>query len=128
MLESQTLLLLIPKHLYISSPPFLAISPKLTSLLQKATQPDFDASVCINKFGSFCLSDLQLFNLKFSTQQRSSCFDRLLNTISVWYEKAWFSDYIYCCCKYRSNRRACRTAWTVEDIRHVNFVNSKTVN
>ena len=41
----------------------------------KGPQPDFDASVCITKFGSFCLSDLPLFNLKFLTHQRSSCFD-----------------------------------------------------
>ena len=40
--------------------------------LQKASQPDLDASVCIAKFGFFCLSDLQFFNPKFSTHQRSA--------------------------------------------------------
>ena len=51
--------------------------------LQKASQHDFFAFVCINKFGSFCLSDLQLFNLKFSTHQRSFCLDKLFNTICL---------------------------------------------
>ena len=82
MLESQTLLLLMPEHLNVSSTPFLTISPQFTPL-QKAPRPDFDASVCITKFGSFCLSDLALFNLKFSTHQRSFCFGRLFNTISA---------------------------------------------
>ena len=95
--------------------------------LQKASQHDFFAFVCINKFGSFCLSDLQLFNPKFSTHQRSFCLDRLFNTIPAWYEQAWFSDYIYCCCKYLSYIRAGRTAWIVENIKPINFVNSKTV-
>ena len=96
--------------------------------LQKAPQPYFDASVCFTKFGSFCLSDLPLFNLKFSNHQRSSCFDRLFNTISGWYEQAWFSDCICCCYKYLSCRQYLNlAAWTAEDIRPINFVNSKTV-
>ena len=32
-----------------------------------------------------------MFNLKFSTHQTSSCFDRLFNTISDWYEQDRFS-------------------------------------
>ena len=52
--------------------------PPVDTPFQKAPQPDFDASLCISKFDSFSLSDLSLFNLKFSTQQRSSCFDRLI--------------------------------------------------
>ena len=35
--------------------------------LQKAPQPDFDASVCTTKFGTFCLNDLPPFNLTLST-------------------------------------------------------------
>ena len=42
--------------------------------------------------------------------------------ISAWYELAWFSDCICCCCKYFSCRQAGRTAWAVEDIRSINFV------
>ena len=72
--------------------------------LQKVSQPDFHATVCITKFGSFCLSDLSLLNLKFFTHQRSSCFDSLFNTISAWHELAWSNDYIYCCCKFFSYR------------------------
>ena len=41
--------------------------PPVNTPLLKAPQSDFDASACITKFGSFCLSDLPLFNLKFST-------------------------------------------------------------
>ena len=41
--------------------------PPVNNPLLKAPQSDFDASACITKFGSFCLSDLPLFNLKFST-------------------------------------------------------------
>ena len=63
-------------------------------MLQNVSQPDFDASVCVTKFGSFCFSDMPLFNLKFSTHQSSYCFDRLFNAISVWYEQPWFGDYI----------------------------------
>ena len=95
--------------------------------LKKAPQPDFDESVCITQFGSFCLSDLPLFNLKFSFRQRSSCFDRLSNTIYAWYKQAWFRDCICCCWNYLSFRRVGRSAWTVEDIRSLNFVNFKTV-
>ena len=61
--------------------------PLADTLLQKAPQPDFGASDCITKFCSFYVSDLPLFNLKFSTHQRSSCFDKLFNTISAWYEQ-----------------------------------------
>ena len=95
--------------------------------LQKASQPDLDASVCIAKFGFFCLSDLQFFNPKFSTHQRSSCFDRLFNTDSDWYEQACFSDCICCCCKCLSCRRDGWAAWRAADIRPINFVNSETV-
>ena len=51
--------------------------PQVDTPLQKALQLDFDASVCFIEFGSFCLSDLPLLNVKFSTHQKSSCFDRL---------------------------------------------------
>ena len=68
--------------------------PPVNTALLKVPQSDFDASACITKFGSFCLSDLPLFNLKFSTHQRSCCFDKLFNTISASYEQAWFSDCI----------------------------------
>ena len=86
--------------------------PPVDTPLQKTSQPDFDASVCIYKFGSFCLSDFPVFNLIFSTHQRSSSF---FNTISAWYEQAWFSNCICCCCcKYFS----CRP---------ISFVNSETV-
>ena len=86
--------------------------PPVDTPLQKTSQPDFDASFCIYKFGSFCLSDFPLFNLIFSTHQRSSGF---FNSISVWYEQAWFSNCICCCCcKYFS----CRP---------ISFVNSETV-
>ena len=91
-------------------PSFFDHFPLVDTALQKALQPDFDASVCITKFDSFCLSDLPLFNLKFSTNERSSCFHRLFDTISTWYEQAWFSDFICCCCKYLSYRKASRTA------------------
>ena len=102
--------------------------PPVETPLQKAPQPDFDASVCFTEFGSFCLSDLPLFNLKFSNHQRSSCFDRLFNTISGCYEQAWFSDCICCCYKCLSCRQYLNLdAWTAEDIRPINFVNSKTV-
>ena len=39
--------------------------PEVDTLLQKAPQLDFDASVCFIKFGSFCISDLPLLNVKF---------------------------------------------------------------
>ena len=48
------------------------------SFLLCVPKHDFDASVCVTKFDSFCLSDLPLFNLKFSTHQRSPCFDDCL--------------------------------------------------
>ena len=127
MLELQTMLLLIPEHLCANSFSFSDHFPQVDTTFQKAAQPDFDASVCITKFDSFCLSDHPLFNLKFSTHQRSSCFDSLFNTTSAWYEQAWFSDCICCLCKYFSSRRAGRDARTVEYIRLINSVNSKTL-
>ena len=84
-LESQTLLLLIPEHLYVSSPPFLTISSQLTPRYKRLPNVIL-MHLFVSKLGSFFLSDLPLFNLKFSTDQRSSCVDRLLNIISAWYE------------------------------------------
>ena len=101
--------------------------PQVDTPLQKVPQPDFDTSACIIKYGSFNRSDLPLFNLKFSTHQRSSYSDRLCDTISAWYQQNWFGDYICCSCKYFSCRRAGRTAWTVEDILPINSGNFRTV-
>ena len=46
---------------------FSSFSDKLSTvdpLLQNSSQLVFDSSVCITKFGLFCLSDLPLFNLE----------------------------------------------------------------
>ena len=53
---------------------------KVDIFLQKASQNDVDASICITKFGPFYLSDIPLFSLKFYTHQRCSCFGRLFNS------------------------------------------------
>ena len=75
MLELQTLLL-IPEHicmlLFFSDHFLLVSTQKLKALL-----PDFDVCVSFAKFGSSHLSDVPMFNLKFSTHP------------------AWVSD---CCC------------------------------
>ena len=46
-------------------PSFFDHFPLVDTALQKAPQPDFDASVCIIKFDSFCLSDLHCLILNF---------------------------------------------------------------
>ena len=56
MLELQTMLLLIPEHLCANSYSFSDHFPQVDTPFQKAAQPDSDASVCISKFDSHCLT------------------------------------------------------------------------
>ena len=126
MLEMNTLLLLNPEYLGSNSLPSLTISLGWHTVA-KASHPDFDTSVCITKFRSFCLGDFQFFNHKFSTDRISFFFDTLFNAISVWYEQAWFRGYIWRFCKYLSYRWAGRTVWIVEGIRPISFVISKAL-
>ena len=62
MLELQTLLLLIPENLCADTSSFLTIFPQLTRHC-KTVQLNFDASVSVTKYGSFCLSDFPLLTL-----------------------------------------------------------------
>lgn len=123
MLEWQTLLPLIPEDLCATSPPFLTIFPQFTLRCKR-----FPKLILIHQFVSlnFVPFPFLIFNcltVSFPPTKEFFGFYRLFNTISAWYKQTWFSDCLCCCCKYPSCRRADRTAWIVENIRPIYFVN-----
>ena len=126
MLKSQTFLLLTSEHLYANFPPFLTISPQLIHCCKRLSNLILMHLFVWLNLIAFTLVIFHFFNFKFSTHQRSSCFDRLLNAISTWHEQTWFSDCI-CCCKYLKCKLAGRTALAVENITPISVVNFKAV-
>ena len=121
MLELQIWLLLLPEHLYVSSP-FLTISPQLTPRCKRLPNLILKHPFVSLNLDTFVLLIFHRLILNFPpTKEVPVLTDFLILS------QAWLSDCISCCCKYLSCRRAGRTAWTVEDIRPINFVDSKTV-
>ena len=122
MLESQTLLLLFPEHLYVSSPPFLTIFPKVTPHCKRL--PNL---ILMHLFVSlnlvlFALVIFHCLILNFPPMKEIPVLtDCLILSLPGMNRLGIVIVFVFVV------NTLGRTAWTVEDIRPINFVNSKTV-
>ena len=96
--------------------------PLADTLLQKAPQPDFGASDCITKFCSFYVVIFHCLILNFPpTKEVPVLTNCLILSLPDMNRVSIVIVFVFVV------KTLGRTAWTVEDIRPMNFVNSKTV-